>query len=81
MIKKFNKFTSFIIEDILSYDFAKERAKAYEKWVLIAEYCQINKEDYANIDEIYSIYFDTFYYSVLYLAFLFLLYFELFSLK
>ena len=52
-IKKFNRFTSFIIEDILSYDFAKERAKAYEKWVLIAEYCQINK-DYNDLIAIYS---------------------------
>ena len=52
-IKKFNRFTSFIIEDILSYDFAKERAKVYEKWVLIAEYCQINK-DYNDLIAIYS---------------------------
>jgi hypothetical protein len=52
-IKKFNKFTSFIIEDILSYDFAKERAKAYEKWVLIAEYCRVNK-DYNDLIAIYS---------------------------
>ena len=52
-IKKFNRFTSFIIEDILSYDYAKERAKVYEKWVLIAEYCQINK-DYNDLIAIYS---------------------------
>jgi hypothetical protein len=52
-IKKFNRFTSFIIEDILSYDYAKERAKVYEKWVLIAEYCQMNK-DYNDLIAIYS---------------------------
>lgn len=35
-ITKFNRLTSFIIEDILSYDYPKERARIYEKWVLIA---------------------------------------------
>ena len=52
-INKFNQLTSFIIEDILSYDFPKERAKIYEKWVLIAEYCKENK-DYNDLIAIFS---------------------------
>jgi hypothetical protein len=32
-INKFNRLTFFIIQDILSYDFAKDRAKIYENWV------------------------------------------------
>ena len=43
-IDKFNRLTFFIIEDILSYDFAKDRAKIYEKWVKIANYCKERKD-------------------------------------
>ena len=42
-IQNFNKLTSFIIEDIISYDSPKQRAKVYEKWVLICDYCRLNK--------------------------------------
>ena len=52
-IKKFNRLTSFIMEDILSYNTPKDRAKIYEKWVDIAEYCRINK-DYNDLIAIYS---------------------------
>ena len=52
-IKKFNRLTSFIMEDILSYNSPKDRAKVYEKWVLIAEYCLINK-DYNDLIAIFS---------------------------
>ena len=43
-IDKFNRLTFFIIEDILSYDFAKDRAKIVEKWIKIAEYCKERKD-------------------------------------
>ena len=43
-IDKFNRLTFFIIEDILSYDFAKERARIVEKWIKIAEYCRERKD-------------------------------------
>ena len=43
-IDKFNRLTFFIIQDILSYDFAKDRAKIYEKWVKIANYCKERKD-------------------------------------
>ena len=52
-ITNFNRLTSFIIEDILSYDYPKERAKVYEKWVLIAQYCKDNK-DYNDLIAIFS---------------------------
>ena len=52
-INRFNKLTSFIIEDILSYDFPKERARVYEKWVAIADYCKKSK-DYNDLIAIYS---------------------------
>lgn len=52
-ITKCNRITSFIIEDILSYDFPKDRAKVYERWVLIAEYCMSIK-DYNDVIGIYS---------------------------
>ena len=42
-INNFNKLTSFIIEDILSYSTPKLRARAYRKWVEICEYCKNNK--------------------------------------
>ena len=41
------------MEDILSYNSPKDRAKVYEKWVLIAEYCLINK-DYNDLIAIFS---------------------------
>ena len=46
-IRKYNNFIMFIIEDILSYDFPKDRAKIIEKWVLIAQYCK-NRKDQSN---------------------------------
>ena len=52
-INKFNRLTSFIIEDILAYNYPKERAKIYEKWVLIADYCRKNK-DYNDLIAIFS---------------------------
>ena len=52
-INKFNRLTSFIMEDILSYNTAKDRAKIYEKWVLIADYCKTNK-DYNDLIAIFS---------------------------
>ena len=52
-INTFNRLTSFIIEDILSYNKPKERAKIYEKWVLIADYCRENK-DYNDLIAIFS---------------------------
>ena len=39
-INKFNKLTSFIIEDVLSYNTPKDRAKIYDKWVQVADYCK-----------------------------------------
>ena len=42
-INNFNKLTSFIIEDIISYSTPKLRARAYEKWVVICDYCKTNK--------------------------------------
>lgn len=44
-IDKMNKLFFFIIEDILSYDKAKERAKVIEKWAQVAEYCK-EKNDF-----------------------------------
>ena len=52
-INKFNRLTSFIIEDILSYDFPKERARIYERWIYIADYCKSNK-DFNDLIAIYS---------------------------
>ena len=42
-INNFNNFTSFIIEDIISYNTPKLRARVYEKWVQICEHCKNNK--------------------------------------
>ena len=39
-IDKFNRLSFFIMLDILSYDYPKDRAKMIEKWVKIAEYCK-----------------------------------------
>ena len=52
-INNFNKLTSFIIEDIVSYDTSKLRAKVFEKWVQICDYCRINK-NYNDCLAIYS---------------------------
>ena len=41
--KFFNKLTMFIIEDVISYNSPKERAKVYEKWVQVAEYLKMKK--------------------------------------
>jgi son of sevenless-like protein len=54
-INKFNKLTTFIMQDILSYNKPKYRAKAYEKWVSVAEYCRINK-DYDDLISIFSVF-------------------------
>ena len=43
-IDKFNRLTFFIIENILSYDFAKDRGKIMEKWIVIADYCKSRKD-------------------------------------
>ena len=50
---KFNKLTSFIMEEILSYDFPKDRAKIIEAWVKVAEYLKIRK-DHNDCVAIYS---------------------------
>ena len=52
-INNFNKLTSFIIEDIISYDTPKLRARTYEKWVQICDYCRIN-HNYNDCFAIYS---------------------------
>ncbi len=52
-INKSISLTNFIIEDIISYSSRKERAKTYEKWVQIADYCKLNK-DYNDLYAIFS---------------------------
>ena len=52
-ITQFNKLTSFIIEDILSYDLPKERAKIVEAWIKVADYLKIRK-DHNDCVAIYS---------------------------
>ena len=52
-INNFNKLTLFIIEDVISYDTPKLRAKTYEKWVQVCEYCRI-KRNYNDCLAIYS---------------------------
>ena len=52
-INNFNKLTFFIIEDIISYYNPKDRAKMYDKWVQVADYCKSNK-DYNDCIAIYS---------------------------
>ena len=44
-INYFNNLTTFIMEDIMSYDESKERAKIIDKWARIAQYCR-SKKDY-----------------------------------
>ena len=53
IIEKFNQLTFFIIQDILSYDFSKDRAKIIEKWVTIAQYCK-DRKDYNDLVAINS---------------------------
>ena len=43
-INNFNKLTFFIIEDIISYDHASDRAKVIDKWLQVAEYCKTQKD-------------------------------------
>ena len=52
-ITKFNKLTSFIIEDILSYDFPKTRAKVIHRWLTIAAYLK-ERKDHNDCFAIYS---------------------------
>ena len=52
-INKFNNLISFIIEDILSYDIPKDRAKIIERWANIADYCK-KRRDYNDIFAINS---------------------------
>jgi len=54
-INKFNRLISFIIEDILSYDFPKERAKMIERWANIADYCR-KRNDYNDLFAINSVF-------------------------
>jgi hypothetical protein len=50
---KSNNLTAFIIEDILSYDYANDRASIIEKWALIAQYCK-NMKDQEDCFAIYG---------------------------
>jgi hypothetical protein len=43
-ITKFNKLTSFIMEDILSYDYPNIRAKVIHKWLKVANYLKQRKD-------------------------------------
>ena len=52
-IDKFNRLIFFIIQDILSYDFAKDRCKIVEKWIKIADYCR-SRKDYNDVVAINS---------------------------
>ena len=52
-INKFNKLISFIIEDILSYDYPKDRAKIIERWANVADYCK-KRKDYNDLFAINS---------------------------
>ena len=52
-ISKFNNLTSFVIEDILSYDLAKDRAKIIEKWAQICDYLK-DRKDYNDCLAIFS---------------------------
>ena len=52
-INNFNKLTSFIIQDVISYDTPKLRARAYEAWVQVCDYCKMNR-NYNDCLAIYS---------------------------
>ena len=54
-INKFNNLIFFIIQDILSYDFPKDRAKIIERWANIADYCK-KRKDYNDIFAINSVF-------------------------
>ena len=43
-VTKFNQLVSFVVEDILSYDYPSDRAKVIEKWVDVAEYCKLRRD-------------------------------------
>ena len=43
-ITKFNKLTSFIMQDILSYDFPQIRAKVIYRWLKVAQYLKQRKD-------------------------------------
>ena len=51
-INKFDKLISFIVEDILSYDYAKDRANMIDKWASVADYCR-TRNDYNDTLAIY----------------------------
>ena len=42
--EKFNNLITFIIEDILSYDYPKKRAEIIERWANIGDYCRKNND-------------------------------------
>ena len=52
-IRHFNNLVLFIVEDILSYDTPKERAKIIDQWALIVKYCK-NRKDQSNCLAIHS---------------------------
>ena len=52
-IKYFNNLISFIIEDILSYDLAKNRADIISEWLNVSKYCK-SRNDYSDCIAIYS---------------------------
>ena len=54
-INKFNNLISFIIQDILSYDFPKDRANVIERWANVADYCK-KRRDYNDIFAINSVF-------------------------
>ena len=52
-IQKFNNLIFFIVEDILSYDFPKDRANIIDEWALVAKYCK-KRKDQSNCLAIHS---------------------------
>ena len=52
-INNFNKLTAFIQEDVLSYNTPNKRAKIFEKWIQVADYCKTNR-NYSDCLAIYS---------------------------
>jgi len=52
-INIFNRLISFIIEDILSYDYPQDRARVIERWVETADYLK-KRKDYNDILSINS---------------------------
>ena len=54
-INKFNNLIFFIIQDILSYDFPKDRANVIERWANVADYCK-KRKDYNDIFAINSVF-------------------------